>query len=201
MEGYVQISLANLLAELGEERVRSILSKFSCPLNQDVEHFLSHQALEFAKQNLAPTHLIFTEDQILAGYFTLTMKSFFVGEGEEISKTYYRKISKFGADGAANGGCVIPAPLIAQLGKNFADGADRLITGGELLKMACDKIAMCQRELGGKVAYLECEDKPKLLGFYRANGFVVFGRRMLDKEDHEHMAGQYLLQLLKIIKN
>ena len=201
MEGYIQISLGDLLIELGEERVKSILSKFSCPLNKDVERFLLQQALDFARQGLAPTHLVFTSAQTLAGYFTLTMKSFFVGEGEEVSKTYYKKISKFGTDGSVNGGCVIPAPLIAQLSKNFADNADGLITGGELLKMACDKIAMCQRELGGKVAYLECEDKPKLLDFYRANGFVVFGRRMLDREDQEHMTGQYLLQLLKIIKN
>lgn len=35
---------------------------------------------------------------------------------------------------------VIVAPLIAQLGKNYANGYNKLITGDELLAMALEKL-------------------------------------------------------------
>ena len=40
MLGYEKFSLREMLEELGEEKVCSILSEFSCPMNQDVEYFL-----------------------------------------------------------------------------------------------------------------------------------------------------------------
>ena len=69
-----------------------------------------------------------------------------------------------------------------------------------MLKMACDKIAMFQQELGGKIVYLECEDKPQLLDFYQENGFVQFNKRLMDRDEADVMDGRYLIQLLKIIK-
>lgn len=51
MTGYVQVNLNNMLKELGENRVNNILSNFSCPLNRDVEYFLHHKAIEFAKKD------------------------------------------------------------------------------------------------------------------------------------------------------
>ena len=65
------------------------------------------------------------------------------------------------------------APLIAQLGKNYHEGMNHLITGDELLCLACEKISRIQLDLGGRFVYVECEDKPKLIDFYAANGFFV----------------------------
>ena len=96
---------------------------------------------------------------------------------------------------------MIPAPLIAQLGKNFQDGLNRLISGDELLKMAIERVAIVQEQIGGKVVYLECEDNAKLVQFYESNGFVTFGKREVDKEEVALMGGNYLLQMLKIIKH
>ena len=73
---------------------------------------------------------------------------------------------------------VISAPLIAQLGKNFSIEASNHITGDELLKMACDEIKKIQSTIGGKVAYLECENTPKLIDFYEENGFRSFSERI-----------------------
>ena len=111
-----------------------------------------------------------------------------------------KKVSKFGTYDSELAGYKIAAPLIAQLGKNYNNGFDKLITGDELLKMACDKIAMVQREIGGKVVYIECEDKLKLISFYASNGFVSFGKRQLDRDEKDDLSGNYLIQMLKIIK-
>ncbi len=203
MDGYVQISLSELYQQYGEDRTKAILSDFSCPLNHDVEYFLHKRALEFAKQSIAKTHLVFAQYQdqpVLIGYFTLTIKSIFVAKAK-VSATCYKKICKFGTYDPDMKGCVIPAPLIAQLGKNFTNGYNKLISGDELLKMACDNIAMFQQMLGGKIVYLECEEKQKLLDFYMDNGFVKFDKRLLDLDETEVMNGKYLIQMLKIIKS
>lgn len=202
MDGYVLISLNDLYQQCGEDGTKTILSDFSCPLNLDVEQFLHKSALEFAKQSIAKTHLVFAQYQnvpVLIGYFTLALK-YIVVTKRHVSSTCYKKICKFGTYSPDMKGCVIPAPLIAQLGKNFKNGYNHLISGDELLKMACDKIAMFQQELGGKIVYLECEDKPQLLDFYQENGFVQFNKRLMDRDETDVMDGRYLIQLLKIIK-
>ena len=55
-----------------------------------------------------------------------------------------------------------------------------------------------QRQLGGLMVYLECEEKEPLLRFYQEqNGFRLFGERMTDeeKEGERHK----LLQLLNFL--
>ena len=46
IQGYKIISLNEMLKNLEEERVLKILSSFSSPLNNDVEIFLRHKAVE-----------------------------------------------------------------------------------------------------------------------------------------------------------
>lgn len=38
--GFVQVNLAEMISEIGEDRVKAILSDFSCPLNKDVEFYI-----------------------------------------------------------------------------------------------------------------------------------------------------------------
>lgn len=92
------------------------------------------------------------------------------------------------------------ANLIGQLSKNFFDNYNELITGDELLKLACDKVKVIQGEIGGRIVYLECEDDPKLIDFYSSNGFVKFGKRKLDRDELGLMQGEYLVQMLKYLK-
>ena len=202
MAGYKQFSLKEMVKELGEECVKAILSNFSCPHNADVENFIKFKAIEFSKQNIAQTHLIFAEYKKkleLVGYFTLAPKTFFVKKGN-LTSNLRRRVSKFGTYDENIKGYTIPAPLIAQLGKNFTNGLNNLITGDELLKMACDKIKSIQNDVGGKITYLECEDKPKLIEFYETNGFVNFGKRSLDKDEKDDLSGNYLVQMLKYLE-
>lgn len=201
MTGFNIVALKEMIEQLGEDKTKEILSDFCCPKNKDVEKFIRYKAIEFAKQNIAPTHLIFAsyKNKIrLIAYFTLTIKSFNVSKSK-LSKSLAKRISKFGRYDDNIKGYSISAPLIAQLGKNFKENINTLITGDELLKLACDKIKSIQDGIGGKITYLECEDKPKLIEFYESNGFVNFGKRDLDKDEKEDLSGQYLIQMLKYL--
>lgn len=89
------------------------------------------------------------------------------------------------------------APLIGQLGKNYQNNYDKQITGDELLALALHKVKESQLILGGKIVYLECEDKEKLTEFYSRNGFCNFGQRKLDKDETLNLSGDYLIQMLR----
>lgn len=53
-----------------------------------------------------------------------------------------------------NGTYTLSAYLIAQLGKNFKDGANEKITGEQLLQAAVDTIKELQYMAGGMVIFL-----------------------------------------------
>ena len=200
---YVEINLAELLKGIGEDETKHILSSFYCPLNSDVESFLKTKAIEFSKQGIAKTQLVFwaSEDEAekeLVGYYALATKSFSIRKND-VSKSAYRRISKYGTYDDRIKECTVPSILIGQLGKNYADGNNCLISGAELLELAINRIRTIQNQTGGRYTYLECEDKPKLLDFYTQNGFTSFGRRTLDK-DETNISGSYLIQLLRDIR-
>lgn len=200
--GYKVVNLASMIEELGEEYVQEhFLSVFSCPQNPDVEHFLHEKAIMFAKQGLAGTHLVFTSYQqklVLCGYFTIAIKMFVV-KREALTSGLRERLRKFATYDEKLKQYHMSAPLLGQLGKNFANGYSQLITGDELLKIACDEIRSIQRVCGGKIVYLECEDKECLKDFYQRNGFVEFGKRLLDR-DEENISGLYLIQMMKYFK-
>ena len=200
MTGYKLINLKLMVETLGEQTTKELLSKFSCPLNEDVENFLRTKALEFSRQGIAQTHLVYTSfksEPTLAGYFALANKYITI-KADVLGGKLKQRVRRFSTYDSNIRSYCLSAPLIAQLGKNYANGITGLITGPELLEMACQKISTIQFDLGGKFVYLECEDKPKLLEFYSAYGFCEFDRRSLDK-DETGLYGAYLVQMLKYI--
>jgi len=201
MAGYEIANLNTMLNALGEDRVLEILSQFSCPLNADVESFIHRKAIPFAKQGFSQTHLVFAsykQERVLTGYFTLANKYIMVSS-KHLSSTFRRRLSNFATYDHNLKSYTLAAPLIAQLGKNYANKFNNLITGDELLLLACNKVKQTQLDIGGKFVYLECEDKPCLINFYERNGFVVFDSRKLDR-DETQFKGDYLLQLIKYLK-
>lgn len=205
MTGYRVVNLKILIEELGEDAAKRILSNFSCPLNKDVEYFLSKKAIEFGKNGWAQTHLVFASyknDWVLVGYFTLANKYIHISDKwlGKSSSSLRRRISKFATHDKDLKSYILVAPLIAQLGKNYYNGYNTLITGSELLEEACEKIKRLQFDIGGKFAYLECEDKRKLVDFYSRNGFCEFDHRLLDRDEEDKLDGKYLVQMLKYIK-
>lgn len=204
MTGYKIVNLRVMLEELGEDSVREILSSFSCPLNKDVEQFMRSKAIDFAAQGWAQTHLVmasYKQSPVLVGYFTLANKYISISAKmfQSRSSTLRRRIAKFAAYNAEAKSYILTAPLIAQVGKNYSDGYDKLITGDELLTFACEKISRVQYDLGGRFAYVECEDKPQLVEFYARNGFCEFDTRKLDPDETDTLYGEYLVQMLKYI--
>ena len=201
MNNYTIVSLDGLLKAFSdEEKVNHILSTFSCINNKDVEKFLKEKAVLFDKQSLSKTYLVCTSyksKMVLVGYFTLANKSFVVKKNNRISKTLLKRISKFGQYDDVLKQYMISSPLIAQLGKN--DEYKDLISGDILLAYACDTVRQAQALLGGRIVYLECEDKVRLLEFYRSNGFVDFGKRELEADEKDDLEGKCLIQLLKYL--
>lgn len=198
MSEFKQLNLSDILEKIGEERTRSILSSFECPLNKDVEIFFRNKAIEFSKRGFAKTYLVYLQDEskkVLVGYYTIAIRHFSVGK-KNLSNKIFCKIKQHGTYDSVNRAYIISAPLIAQLGKNFKDRNHELISGDEILQMAVDRIREIQKKIGGKFLYLECEDKEKLIQFYEKNGFVSFGKRKLDKDETD-LQGTYLIQLLQ----
>ena len=195
------VNLNTLVEEIGEESAKQYLSLYSCPINPDVESFLRFKAIEFAKQGLSQTHIAmatFKKSPIMVGYFTLANKYITVSS-KRLNSDLKRRLSKFTIyDNKIKSYC-LSAPLIAQLGKNYTDGYNKLIDGNVLLEIACEKIKGIQFDLGGRFAYLECEEKQKLIEFYRENGFYEFDSRRLDRDETD-LEGTRLIQMLKYMK-
>lgn len=199
---YVQINLSDMVTQIGENETKCILSNFSCPQNKDVENFLKQKAIEFSKRNFSKTHLVFwvTDDgteRELVGYYTIASKWISVDRNSVTSREA-RKLREHGIFEEKTNKYIVSAPLIGQLGKNFTDGNDTLISGSELLNLAIEKVKMVQREVGGRFVYLECGDNKKLLDFYQNNNFKVFGKRKLDGDETD-LNGEYLVQLFAML--
>jgi hypothetical protein len=198
--GYKIVNLRDLIDERGEERTRELLSSFVCPHNADVENFLRHKAIQFAIQSWSQTHLVYAsykERPELAGYFTLAVKSICV-KASKLTSNLRHRINQFATYDKSLRTYTLAAPLIAQLGRNFNPDFPKLITGDELLKMACMKVSDVQRVSGGKFTYLECENDPWLLNFYESNNFKIFDYRELDRDETD-LKGTRLVQLIKYL--
>lgn len=199
LTGLWQVKLVDMLEELGEDVTHGILATFSCPLNKDVEFFLREKAILFVKSGFAATHLVFTSYQnqtVLVGYYALATKTVVI-KGRDLNSRWRHRLNNFATYNPETKQYLIALPLIGQLSKNFANGYDKLISGNELLAMACDRIRKMQLEVGGKMAYLECEDHPKLIEFYESNGFYRFANRQLDKDELQTGEKPYLVQMLR----
>ena len=203
MIGFGQASLKEMMQIRGELVMKEELSRFSCPLNEDVEYFIRHKAIEFTKQGIAATHLIYRSYKgapVLVGYYALANKTISV-KASSLNSKWRSRINRFATHDPELKRYEMAIPLIGQLGKNYSQGYDSLITGDQLLQFACDKVHQLQVSLGGKMVYLECEDNPKLVEFYERNGFYKFSSRNLDGDEIGHDKIRYLLQMIKYFKD
>ena len=151
---------------IGENDLKKILSDFSSSKNSDVESFLKKNAIEFTKKNQSVTYLVFSlEDMCLVGYFAITMKPVTVN-AEGMSNSVKRKLSRLSHLDQSTDSYTVSAYLIAQLGKNYSGEVKYPITGKLLMNFAINTLNEIQRQLGGLMVYLECEEKEPLLRFY-----------------------------------
>lgn len=197
--GYNIINLRDIYNVLGENKTKNILKNYICELNNDVEYFLKEKAIEFSKQDISRTYIVmgkYKGKEVITGYFAITNKVTNIKK-VVLSETKRKRLLKFATFDKESRSYSIALPLIGQLGKNYYNNYNTLISGEILLKMACDKIKETQDLIGGRFVFLECEDKPKLKEFYENNGFVCFGKRNLEKDERDKNKGDYLLQMLR----
>ncbi|MDR1185791.1 MAG: hypothetical protein LBK67_13510 [Coriobacteriales bacterium] len=70
------------------------------------------------------------------------------------------------------------------MGKNYDRNLNKLLDGDDLLKIACGKVAAIQRELGGTLTYIECENSPRLVEFYARNDFRIISSGELASQEN-----------------
>lgn len=195
---YNVINLEDIYGAMNEKEIKTILNEFECEKNKDVEYFLKQKSIEFSKLNISRTFLVtssYKEKEVIVGYFAIANKITKIRKAP-LSASQQKRIKRFANNEEDKRYYTLSLPLIGQLGKNFKNGYDKLISGDVLLKLACDKVREAQHLIGGKFVFLECEDIPELKEFYESNGFVCFGKRNLEKEERENNKGNYLLQML-----
>lgn len=199
MKGYRIVNLEHLIDAIGEEKAKALFADYSCP-NSDVEHYLKHTAIPFIRNGLAKTHLVFAsynDKLVLVGYFTIANKTIIIRKSQKLNSKLRSRISRFAEYMSELQQYVVYAPLIAQLGKNFTNGYNRLITGDELLQMACNKVKEIHTIGGGKIAYVECEDIRVLTTLYERNGFFVFDRKTVEPNERNAFKTKEYVQMMK----
>ena len=198
MINYMQTNILDMLDYVGEDNCQKILSSFVCPLNPDVEDFIHTKAIQFAKQKIAISYLVFAEydnQNFFVGYYTLANK-FVCVNSSSLSKTLQKKIGKFSQYDPASDRFMVSMPLIAQLGKNFNPALPEKMTGDDLLEMALQRVLEIEHLIGGKTVYIECNNQPKLFDFYSATGFFPFDERIRQTDDPND-TDNVLIQMLK----
>ena len=188
------MNILNYIDANGEDETRRILSTFSCSKNVEVEHFVRNNAINFAKQKISVTYLVLNSEAELMAIFSLAHKANKISVGS-LSSTARRKMGRFSRIDEEANSYNISAFLIAQLGKNYTNGLNLQITGNEIMEMALSVLKVVQRQIGGGVVYLECEDNPNLLSFYQndSNRFARFGERYLPDGSMKY------IQLLRLL--
>lgn len=202
---YRSINLKDILEneQLGENAANQILSQFSCPLDLDVDYFIKHSAIEFAKQGISSTYLVvasLNDKHILVGYFTIANKVLFFNQQLVPSKSWQKHLLKFSQFDKLSQRHTLAALLIGQLGKNYSNSCNTLIDGSVLLQLALDKIKEIQRLSSGKIVFLECKNNAKLIDFYSRNSFVNFGIRNPENQAKSHLHKTPLVLMLKYLR-
>ncbi|MBQ7068982.1 MAG: GNAT family acetyltransferase [Synergistaceae bacterium] len=165
-------NVRELLEKFGEKRVRDTIETFSCPLNPEIENFLKKNAIDFTKKSQSVTYLVSPIDEfIIIGYFSIAIKPFVIGVNDIKSNTQRKKIERIAKLDDKIQSYTMAAYLIAQLGKNYYHNLNEKISGDELLDTALDTLKDIQYDVGGMVAFVETEERKKLVEFYNRNYF------------------------------
>ena len=183
-------NILEMLEKAGEERLKPFLGTFSSPLNPSIENFIKNKAIDFARRKLSITYLVIDlDDGQILGYFALTHKALLISNSQ-LSNTSRKKLERFARLDKATGDYMASAFLIAQFGKNYGADDGKRITGRQLMDVANDVLLNIQRQIGGGIIYLDCEDIEKLKNFYVGENFQLFGERFSEEDNQKYL--QYM---------
>ena len=192
VSNYAVMNILDFMDALGEDSLKAVLSKFSCPKNLEIQEFMQKNAIEFAKKKTSITYLLVDHEYRIHGIFAVTHKALQV-MSRELSGTVRKKLQRYAQEDEETGELTLSAFLIGQFGKNYQYGDLPTITGVQLMDAAFEVLESVQHQIGGGVVYLECEEKPQLLEFYQneSNRFRIFGERYSERDRTKY------IQLLK----
>ena len=165
-----------------DERVKMLLSSFSCAKDPDIEYFLHQRAVEFEELSKSRTYLIFDRQELetkrleqltIYGYISLALKVLTVSE--EVSNHTRKEIDGLSAKIRGKQINDFPCYLIGQLARN-TDVPGECLSGGKLLAFARDVISTSVEAVGGRYVMIECRNAEKLIRFYKDNGFSEISR-------------------------
>lgn len=173
------VPLKTLIEKTKEDRVllNKILSSFSCDKDLDLEFFLKNKAVDFETISKSRTYLycdyqnLLDNKIVILGYFTLSLKVLILPD--QLSIRDRKELDGF--RGKIHGIPLreIPCFLIGQLAKN-TNIANNPISGKVLLDYANSIIKSATSLIGGRFILIECQDNPKVIEFYRLNGYSEF---------------------------
>ena len=171
-------NIAEVIDAHGKDVVDDIIDGFSCRYNPEIDAYLRDRAIDFTRKSMTVTHLVFDEDTgLLVGYFALTHKPV-VFNADALSGTQRKRVERFARLNSKTGTYTVSAFLIAQIGKNYLAKNGNLVSGGELLALARNRLLAAKGQIGGQIVFVEMEHgNSKLAKFYTDNGFVLFGTR------------------------
>ena len=173
------LALKDIMSELEDDKLKSLLSSFSCIYDEDIQNFLHNRAVEFERLSKSRTYLIVSEEQFenpeiafdeftIYGYISLAVKVFTVPE--TTSNRQRQQLDGFSAKEHGKQISNFPCYLIGQLARNSNVPKDS-ISGAELLNFAYDIIAISVDAVGGRNILVECHNNQKLIQFYLDNEF------------------------------
>lgn len=185
---FLVVNVLDLLETSGEMSLQEAFSAFSCKKNPEIEEFLKINAINFAKRKMSITYLLLdtTDGQIL-GYFTLAHKAIEIPQSM-LSKTAQRKIENHSRLDHVAQSYTVSAFLLAQFGKNFAVEGGQRLCGLKMMECVDNTLMDIRRRIGGGVAFLECEERPKLIDFYTNKcSFRQFSERFSADEQVKYL--------------
>ena len=186
----VVVNILDLIDIGGKNAVEAKLATFSSPKNPEIEDFIRNKAIEFATGKLSITYLVNDEETgNILGYFTLTHKSIVIN-GDNLSVTSQKKLARYSRQDTTTGNYMTSSFLLAQFGKNYALEKSDRINGADLMKIATGVLVNIQRQIGGGIVYLDCEDKEELTSFYEKQNFKKFDDRFSSEDNQKYI--QYM---------
>jgi hypothetical protein len=186
----VVVNILDLIDMGGKDAIEAKLATFSSPKNSEIEDFIHNKAIGFATGKLSITYLVNDEETgSILGYFTITHKSIVIN-GDNLSVTSQKKLARYSRQDPTTGNYMASSFLLAQFGKNYALEKSDRIDGADLMKIATGVLVNIQRQIGGGIVYLDCEDKEELTSFYEKQNFKKFDDRFSSEDNQKYI--QYM---------
>ena len=137
----------------------------------------------FAKRKIPVTHLILDEEGQIAAYFTLTHKPANISVAG-LSNSSIKTLSRYAILDKDSNSFNISAFLIAQFGKNSSYQRSNIISRNEIMNYCLTILESIQKQVGGGIVFLECENKQPLLDLYQNdnNHFRIYGERFSETD-------------------